>query len=52
MITKCHHIRAAPFLDNIKSTLYYFGMGSAKGDEKTGQTKLYPDVIIRSKSGT
>lgn len=44
--------RAPAFLNNINVQQYCVGMGKAKGDQKTGKTKLYSDIVMRSRNGT
>ncbi len=44
--------RAPAFLNNINVQQYCIGMGKAKGDQKTGKTKLYSDIVMRSRNGS
>ncbi|KAK1828583.1 hypothetical protein QBC39DRAFT_264826, partial [Podospora conica] len=44
--------RAAAFLNNIPPSDYCIGMGKPKGDQKTGKTKLYSDIVMRAKDGS
>lgn len=45
-------IRSPAFLNNIDPEKYCIGMGRAKGDLKTGNNRLYSDVVMRSRDGT
>ncbi|KAK1242046.1 hypothetical protein MKX07_000032 [Trichoderma sp. CBMAI-0711] len=45
-------IRSPAFLNNIDPEKYCIGMGRVKGDLKTGNNRLYSDVVMRSRDGT
>ncbi|KAK0753551.1 hypothetical protein B0T18DRAFT_424083 [Schizothecium vesticola] len=40
------------FLNNIPVSKCCIGMGKPKGDQKTGKTKLYSDIVMRARDST